>query len=171
MEALNEDKASDLEKPFITYDSISELDKTHATLIKSICPIDVCAEIIDKGLLEWSKYMFEFNRISFGSNYILYNYSWNNNSDFINALDGAVLYLFDALRNSDLYSKPYTLSTEHSATSSSIFVNSKPNAIMNIDISLESTVLSFSLLDENGLVKEIWNHDYFVPDTRSSKKR
>ncbi|KAI8047265.1 hypothetical protein BDF21DRAFT_457378, partial [Thamnidium elegans] len=51
-----------------------------------------------------------------------------------------------------------------SAISSSIFLNSKPDAIMNIDILLESTVLSFSLLDENGLVKEIWNHDYFVPD-------
>ncbi|KAI9273931.1 hypothetical protein EDC94DRAFT_113854 [Helicostylum pulchrum] len=37
---------------------------------------------------------------------------------------------------------------------------------MNIDISLESTTLSFSLLDENGLVKEVWDHDYFVPDSR-----
>ncbi|KAG2230585.1 hypothetical protein INT48_006890 [Thamnidium elegans] len=81
-----------------------------------------------------------------------------------NIIEGAARYSFDAVQNSDIYSKPRILSTDHSTTSSSIFLNSNPGAIMNIDISLESTMLSFSLLNENGLVKEIWNHDYFVSD-------
>ncbi|KAI9344471.1 hypothetical protein BD770DRAFT_447166 [Pilaira anomala] len=59
--------------------------------------------------------------------------------------------MFDALQNSDVYSKPRILSTKYSATSPSIFLKSKPDANTSID--------------ENGLVKEIWNHDYFVPDT------
>ncbi|GAA5808451.1 hypothetical protein MFLAVUS_001842 [Mucor flavus] len=118
-----------LKKPFITDRSISELDKKHATLIKSIRPIDICAEI------KWSEYMLVYNRISCGYNYIIATCLKIAEFDYPDALKGAVLYMFDALQNSDL------------------------------DISLESTVLSFSLLDENGLVKEIWNHDYFVPDT------
>ncbi|KAI8075624.1 hypothetical protein BDF21DRAFT_423299 [Thamnidium elegans] len=36
---------------------------------------------------------------------------------------------------------------------------------MNIDISLESTQLSFSILDENGLTKEIWDHNDFMTGT------
>ncbi|KAI8070277.1 hypothetical protein BDF21DRAFT_401580 [Thamnidium elegans] len=35
---------------------------------------------------------------------------------------------------------------------------------LQLDISLESTMLSPSCLDENGLVKNNWNHNYFVPD-------
>ncbi|KAI8047147.1 hypothetical protein BDF21DRAFT_222242 [Thamnidium elegans] len=77
---------------------------------------------------------------------------------------GASIYSINAIKNSSIHSKPCILSTEHSAISPSIFLDSKPDTIMNIDILLESTALSFSLLDENGLVKEIWNHDYFVPD-------
>ncbi|KAG2233263.1 hypothetical protein INT48_001712 [Thamnidium elegans] len=118
----------------------------------------------DDGLLQWSRFMFEYNRISFDSNFIvpknpLYK-SINNNS----ILHWASRYSIDAIQNSNIYGRPRILSTEHSAISSSIFLNSKPDAIMNIDVLLDSTVLSFSLLDGNGLVKEIWNHDYFVPD-------
>ncbi|KAI8067200.1 hypothetical protein BDF21DRAFT_496137 [Thamnidium elegans] len=117
-----------------------------------------------EGLLQWSRFMFEYNRISFDSNFIvpknpLYK-SINSNS----ILRGTSRYLISAIQNSNIYGKPRILSTEHSAISSSIFLSSKPDAIMNIDILLDSTVLSFSLLDENGLVKKVWNHDYFVPD-------
>ncbi|GAA5807513.1 hypothetical protein MFLAVUS_000876 [Mucor flavus] len=192
----DEDKASYLEMLFITDKSISELDKKQEALIKSIRPIDICAEIskrlpnnlknllkngiikehsllklnpkrwlrkIDNGLLDWSEYLLEYNRISFSSNYIIPKRLEIAEFCDINVSEGAVRYLFDALQNSDLYSKPRILSTEYSAISSSIFLNSKPDAVLNIDISLESTMLSFSLLDENGLIKEIWNEDYFIP--------
>ncbi|KAG2233241.1 hypothetical protein INT48_001690 [Thamnidium elegans] len=119
---------------------------------------------LDECLLQWSRFMFENNRISFASNYIVpknHPNKYINNDDIMH---GASRYLISAIQNSSIYGKPRILSTEHSAISSSIFLNSKPDAIMNIDIFLDSAVLSFSLLDENGLVKEIWNHDYFVPD-------
>ncbi|GAA5808555.1 hypothetical protein MFLAVUS_001946 [Mucor flavus] len=186
-----------LKEPFITDERISELDKKHATLIKSICPIDICAEIsknlpnnlklllpndlvkeyslfrvtieypdinLDEGLFHWSEYMLDYNRIAFGSNCIIPKRSWNTDFGYQGVLKGAVRYMFDALQNSDVYSKPRILSTEHSATSSSIFLKSKPDAILNIDISLESTMLSYSLLDENGLVKNFWDRAYFVHD-------
>ncbi|GAA5808421.1 hypothetical protein MFLAVUS_001812 [Mucor flavus] len=185
-----------LKKPFITDKSVSELDKKHETLIKSIRPIDICAEIsknlpnnlklllpndlgkkysifsltavdwdrkVDNNLFDWSKCMLDYNRIVLRSNYIIPMCSLDN-FDYRDILAGAVRYMFDVLQNSDVYSKPRILPTEHLATSSSIFLKSKPDAILNIDISLESTMLSFSLLDENGLVKKIWDHDYYVHD-------
>ncbi|GAA5816210.1 hypothetical protein MFLAVUS_009736 [Mucor flavus] len=197
------DTVPDLNKPFITRVSIEMLDRKHRTLLKSIRPIDICAEIsknstnylkplfqndpvkeysllklntkrgrfkVDKGLLNWSGHLLEYNRISFGSNYIVPKRLRSTEFDYSDALEGAVQYMFDALQDSDIYSKPRILSTEHSSTSSSIFLKSKPDAIMNIDISLESTALSFSLLDENGFVKEIWNDDDFVPDTCFSEE-
>ncbi|GAA5811591.1 hypothetical protein MFLAVUS_005031 [Mucor flavus] len=205
MEEINPDSSykiqrknnvSDLNKFFIIGKGISVLDKKHETLIKSIRPIDICAEIskhlsnnlelllpnktvkeysllrlttkisdykVDKGLLDWSEYLFEYNRISFGSNYIIPIRLRNTEFDYSGVLGGAIQYLFEAIQNSDIYSKPRILPTEHSTTSSSIFLNTKPDAIFNIDISLESTALSFSLLDENGLVKDIRSHKYFVP--------
>ncbi|KAG2233262.1 hypothetical protein INT48_001711 [Thamnidium elegans] len=119
---------------------------------------------LDEGLLQWSRFMFEYNRISFASNYIVPK-SLSDKSIYSNdILHGDFRYSVNAIRNSNIYSKPRILPTEHSVTSSSTFLNSKPDAILDIDILLDSTVLSFSLLDENGLVKEIWNHDYFAPD-------
>ncbi|GAA5808493.1 hypothetical protein MFLAVUS_001884 [Mucor flavus] len=151
-----------LKEPFITDKSISELDKKHATLIKSIRPIDICAEI-SKHLPNNLKLLLP-NDLVKDSNHIIPKRSCNMGFGLQNILEGAVRYMFDALQNSDVYSKPRILSTENSATSSSIFLKSKPDAILNIDISLESTALSYSLLDENGLVKQIWDHDYFVHD-------
>ncbi|GAA5808560.1 hypothetical protein MFLAVUS_001951 [Mucor flavus] len=194
----DEDRLSNLYKPFITGESISKLDKKHEALIKSIRPIDICAEIskhlpnnlklllsnglvkgysllrltyacrhlnVDGGLIDWSECMLVYNLISFGSNYIIPKRWWNTYFNYSDVLEGAARYLFDVLRNSDVYSNPRILSTEPSATSSSVFLKSKPDAILNIDISLESTMLSYSILDENGLVKKVWNHGYFVPDT------
>ncbi|KAI8047280.1 hypothetical protein BDF21DRAFT_210785 [Thamnidium elegans] len=118
----------------------------------------------DKGLLQWSRFLFEYNRTFVSSSYIVSkNLSYKNIYD-INIIRGASIYSIDAIQNSSIYGKPRILSTKHSAIPSSIFLNSKPDAIMNIDILLESTMLSFSLLDENGLIKEIWDHDCFVPD-------
>ncbi|KAI8047204.1 hypothetical protein BDF21DRAFT_211027 [Thamnidium elegans] len=118
----------------------------------------------DKGLLQWSRFLFEYNRTFVSSSYIVSkNLSYKNIYN-INIIRGASIYSIDAIQNSSIYGKPRILSTKHSAIPSSIFLNSKPDAIMNIDILLESTMLSFSLLDENGLIKEIWDHDCFVPD-------
>ncbi|KAI8047267.1 hypothetical protein BDF21DRAFT_434598, partial [Thamnidium elegans] len=108
--------------------------------------------------------MFEYNRISLDSSYFLPKIILNKYIDSQDIMHGTSRYSINAIQNSNIYGKPRILSTEHSAISSSIFLNSKPDAIMNIDVLLESTVLSFSLLDENGLVKEIWDYDYFVPD-------
>ncbi|KAG2235812.1 hypothetical protein INT48_003924 [Thamnidium elegans] len=119
---------------------------------------------LDEGLLQWSRFMFEYNRISFDSSYIVPKNPLVKYIDRQNVIRGASQCSINAIQNSNIYSKPRILSTEHSAISSSIFLNSKPDAIMNIDILLETTVLSLSLLNENGLVKEIRNHDYFVPD-------
>ncbi|KAI9273790.1 hypothetical protein EDC94DRAFT_689813 [Helicostylum pulchrum] len=121
---------------------------------------------VDRGLLDWAEFLFDYTYTSFGSKYIVSKRLPFMDFDYAEVLEGAVRYSFDAIQNSDIYSKPRILSTEHSATSSSIFLKSKPDAIMNIDISLESTMLSFSPLDKNGLVKEIWNHKYFVPDSQ-----
>ncbi|KAG2229453.1 hypothetical protein INT48_007840 [Thamnidium elegans] len=119
---------------------------------------------LDDGLLQWSRFMFEYNRKSFDFSYIEPENTPSKSIGYQNIMRGTFRYSINAIQNSNIYSKPRILSTEHSAISSSIFLNSKPDAIMNIDILLDSTVLSFSLLDENGLVKEIWNHDYFAPN-------
>ncbi|KAI8094001.1 hypothetical protein BDF21DRAFT_86107 [Thamnidium elegans] len=190
----DEDEVSYLMKPFVTDKNISELDKHQEELIRSIRPFDICNEIskhlpdnlkqllssnlvkeysilkftdkytseieLDEGLLQWSRFMFEYNRISISSSYIVpksFSYKSIGGQGIV---FGASQYSINAIQNSNIYGKPRI----HSAILSSIFLNSKPDAIVNIDILLESTVLSFSFLDENGLVKEIWNHDYFVPD-------
>ncbi|KAG2234828.1 hypothetical protein INT48_006745 [Thamnidium elegans] len=190
----DEDEVSYLMKPFVTDKNISELDKHQEELIRSIRPFDICHEIskhlpnnlkqllpndlakeysilkftdkytseieLDEGLLQWSRFMFEYNRISISSSYIVpksFSYKSIGGQGIV---FGASQYSINAIQNSNIYGKPRI----HSAILSSIFLNSKPDAIVNIDILLESTVLSFSFLDENGLVKEIWNHDYFVPD-------
>lgn len=76
--------------------------------------------------------MLEYNRISFGSNYITPKHLESTEFIYSQLLEGAVRYMFDAFQNSDVYSKPRILSTEHSATSSSIFLKSKTDAIMSI---------------------------------------
>ncbi|KAI8047202.1 hypothetical protein BDF21DRAFT_457392 [Thamnidium elegans] len=119
---------------------------------------------LDEGLLQCSRFMFEYNRLSFDSSYIVPKSISDKSIDNQEIMHGASRYSVNTIQNSNIYDKPRILSTEHSAISSSIFLNSKPDAIMSIDILLESTMLSFSLLDENGLVKEIWDYDYFVPD-------
>ncbi|KAI8067203.1 hypothetical protein BDF21DRAFT_111047 [Thamnidium elegans] len=156
-------------KPFITDENISELDKHQEELIRSIRPFDICAEIskhlpdnlkqllpnnlvkeysifkfndkytskikLDEGLLQWSRFMFEYNRISFDSSYITPETVSDKYIDNNNIMRGTSRYSINAIQSSNIY-----------------------------DILLESTMLSFSLLDENGLVKKIWDHDYFVPD-------
>ncbi|KAI8047198.1 hypothetical protein BDF21DRAFT_210911 [Thamnidium elegans] len=87
---------------------------------------------LNEGLLQWSRFMFEYNRISSGSNYIVPKNRSNKYIDNKDIIRGASRYLISAIQNSNIYGKPRILSTKHSAISSSIFLNSKPDAIMNI---------------------------------------
>ncbi|KAI9258435.1 hypothetical protein EDC94DRAFT_675763 [Helicostylum pulchrum] len=72
--------------------------------------------------------------------------------------------IFEAIKHSDMYCKPHIMQSEDSTTSSSVFLNSKPDAIVNLDISLESTLLTCSLLNEDGLTQQILNHDDLIAD-------
>ncbi|KAI9252244.1 hypothetical protein EDC94DRAFT_281682 [Helicostylum pulchrum] len=117
-------------------------------------------------VLNWSRLMLEYSRISLRSNYIIPKSLRESSMNSPKLIHGAANCTFNAIQNSVVHSKPRILSKNKSAAVSSIFLESEPDAIMNIEISLASTVLSFSHLDENGLIKEIWNHDYFVHDIR-----
>ncbi|KAG2233260.1 hypothetical protein INT48_001709 [Thamnidium elegans] len=160
------------------FDICAEISKHLPNNLKQLLPNDLVKEYsivkftdkytsnirLDDSLLQWSRFMFKYNRMSFDSSYILPKSLSYNYIDIGDVMHGVSRYSTNAIQNSSIYGKPRILSTEHSAISSSIFLNSKPDAIMNIDILLDSTMLSFSLLDENGLAKEIWDHDYFAPD-------
>ncbi|KAG2237166.1 hypothetical protein INT48_004668 [Thamnidium elegans] len=118
----------------------------------------------DDNILNWSQYMLEYNRISFNAKNVTHKGDWFRRSEYQDIAIGALRYVLDVIRNSDINSKPRILPVQNRISSSSIFLNSKPEAMMNIDITAKSTSLSFSLLDENGFVKEIWDHDYFLTD-------
>ncbi|KAI8087299.1 hypothetical protein BDF21DRAFT_226510 [Thamnidium elegans] len=118
----------------------------------------------DDNILSWSQYMLEYNRISFNAKNVTHKGDWFGRSEYQDIVIGALRYVLDVIRNSDINSKPRILPVQNRISSSSIFLKSKPEAMMNIDITVKSTLLSFSLLDENGFVKEIWDHDYFLTD-------
>ncbi|KAI8047316.1 hypothetical protein BDF21DRAFT_209979 [Thamnidium elegans] len=90
---------------------------------------------LDDGLLQWSRFMFEYNRKSFDFSYIEPENTPSKSIGYQNIMRGTFRYSINAIQNSNIYSKPRILSTEHSAISSSIFLNSKPDAIMNIGTS------------------------------------
>ncbi|GAA5804855.1 hypothetical protein HPULCUR_010363 [Helicostylum pulchrum] len=79
-------------------------------------------------------------------------------------LTGAGIGIFEAVKHSDMYCKPRIMQSKDSTTSSSVFLNSKPDAIVNLDISLGSTLLMYSLLNEDGLIQQIFDHDYLIAD-------
>ncbi|GAA5800888.1 hypothetical protein HPULCUR_006327 [Helicostylum pulchrum] len=78
--------------------------------------------------------------------------------------EGAGIGIFEAIQHSDMYCKPHIMQSEDSTTSSSVFLNSKPDAIVNLDISLGSTLLTYSLLNEDGLIHQILNYDDLIAD-------
>ncbi|GAA5800281.1 hypothetical protein HPULCUR_005707 [Helicostylum pulchrum] len=79
-------------------------------------------------------------------------------------LEGARIGIFEAVKNSDMHCKPQIMHSEDSTTSSSVFLNSKPDAIVSLDISLGSTLLTYSLLNEDGLTQQIFDHGYLIAD-------
>ncbi|GAA5800341.1 hypothetical protein HPULCUR_005768 [Helicostylum pulchrum] len=79
-------------------------------------------------------------------------------------LKGTCIGICEAIQHSDMYCKPHIMQSEDSITSSSVFLNSKPDAIVNLDISLGSTLLTYSFLNKDGLTQQIFGHDYLIAD-------
>ncbi|KAI8078354.1 hypothetical protein BDF21DRAFT_420353 [Thamnidium elegans] len=132
---------------------------------KLVIFIDTCSSEIypDQNLLNWSKYMLEYNRISFNAKNVTYkSQGLEEKIDCSTILLGAKQHGCNTLRNSAINSKVRIIPVQGSVISSSVFLDSGPDAIITIDISLDSTLLSLTLLDENGVSKEIFSHDYFI---------
>ncbi|GAA5800174.1 hypothetical protein HPULCUR_005599 [Helicostylum pulchrum] len=83
---------------------------------------------------------------------------------FSDLKEGAGIGIFEAVRHSVMYGKPLIMQSEDLSTSSSVFLNSKPDVIVNLDISLGSTLLTYSLLNKDGLIQQILDHDYLIAD-------
>ncbi|KAG2235805.1 hypothetical protein INT48_001031 [Thamnidium elegans] len=77
-------------------------------------------------------------------------------------ISGAGFGVLEATKSSNINSKPRILNTDFLDDSLSMFLNSRANAIINIDISLKSTTLSLSLLNDEGLVEDIFDHNHFT---------
>ncbi|KAI8067314.1 hypothetical protein BDF21DRAFT_112613 [Thamnidium elegans] len=128
------------------FDICHEISKHLPNNLKQLLPNDLAKEYSilkftdeytskiksDEGLLQWSRFMFEYNRISVSSNYIVPKSLSNKYIDNRDIINGIFRYSVNAIQGSSIYSKPRILLTDHSAISSSIFLNSKPDAIMNI---------------------------------------
>ncbi|KAI9261334.1 hypothetical protein EDC94DRAFT_127399 [Helicostylum pulchrum] len=113
--------------------------------------------------LKWLTYTLEYSRRSL--NYIITTKT-PRESDIIPSflLKGACIGIFEAIQHSYMYCKPHIMQSEDPTTSSSVFLNSKPDAIINLDISLGSTLLTYSFLNEDGLTQQILNHDDLIAD-------
>ncbi|KAI8068756.1 hypothetical protein BDF21DRAFT_425466 [Thamnidium elegans] len=115
-------------------------------------------------LLSWLKMMLERNRVDLNSMTTVVDPRLNLNPISLgDIVSGASLGVIENVKNSDINCKPRIVPTEDSTLSSMCF-NARPNAIINIDISYKSTLLTCSILNDDGLVKEILNHDYFIAE-------
>ncbi|GAA5806592.1 hypothetical protein HPULCUR_012132 [Helicostylum pulchrum] len=113
--------------------------------------------------LTWLEYILEYNRRSL--NYIVTNIDpLESDIEPPFLLKGAGIGIFEAVRHSVMYGKPLIMQSEDLSTSSSVFLNSKPDVIVNLDISLGSTLLTYSLLNKDGLIQQILDHDYLIAD-------
>lgn len=95
---------------------------------------DKCSSQIklNQKLLNWSKRMVEYYRISFNPKSIIHKHFWEEEFDCETIVSGMSRYALDAIQNSNINGKPRIVSTENLASCSSIFQKSKPDAIMNI---------------------------------------
>ncbi|KAI8087074.1 hypothetical protein BDF21DRAFT_413683 [Thamnidium elegans] len=75
---------------------------------------------------------------------------------------GAFFAAFETIKNGDMYCPPRIIDRGDLDVPLSVFLNCGPDAIMHIDISFECTRLSLSLLNSNGLVERIFDHNYFT---------
>ncbi|KAG2236272.1 hypothetical protein INT48_008632 [Thamnidium elegans] len=115
-------------------------------------------------LISWLKMMLERNRVDLNSMTTVVDPRLNLNPISLgDIVSGASLGVIENVKNSDINCKPRIVPTEDS-TLSSMYFNARPNAIINIDISYKSTLLTCSILNDDGLVKEILDHDYFIAE-------
>ncbi|KAI9364785.1 hypothetical protein BD770DRAFT_153605 [Pilaira anomala] len=75
---------------------------------------------------------------------------------------GAAMKVFEAIQNSDIHTNPCIIFQKDILSSNSIFLYEKANAVISIDISLKQTLLSYSLVDDDGLTTKIFDTDYFT---------
>ncbi|GAA5815466.1 hypothetical protein MFLAVUS_008978 [Mucor flavus] len=111
-------------------------------------------------MIPWLTYILECNRRSL--NCITTINKIKPKENYINPdllLYGASKGVFEAVQHSDIYCNPRIVSSGDLNTSSSVFLNSKPDAIVNLDISLGSTLFTYSLLNEDGSIQQIFNND------------
>ncbi|GAA5812910.1 hypothetical protein MFLAVUS_006371 [Mucor flavus] len=114
-----------------------------------------------KNTVKWLNYILECNIRSL--NYVKINPDQEDiGPDFL--LSGAGLVVCEAIQHSDIYCKPRIMPSEDLNISSSVFLNSEPGAIIDLDISLGSTLFTYLLLDEDGSVRKVFNHDDFIAD-------
>ncbi|KAI9263637.1 hypothetical protein EDC94DRAFT_85530 [Helicostylum pulchrum] len=111
----------------------------------------------------WLNYILEYNIRSLNS-IVTTKTPRENDINLPFLLKGAGIGIFEAIQHSDMYCKPRIMQSEDSTTSSSVFLNSKPDAIVNLDISLGATLLTYSFLNEGGLIQQIFDHDYLIAD-------
>ncbi|KAG2233963.1 hypothetical protein INT48_009776 [Thamnidium elegans] len=105
----------------------------------------------DPSLVEWLKYTLEYNRRFL--KLITTTKKATTNTKVVrrkNILQGAGLGVLETIQNADMYIKPRMLSKGYSPGSSSLFLNSRPNVIININ--------------ENGIIKETISHSSFTID-------
>ncbi|GAA5800302.1 hypothetical protein HPULCUR_005728 [Helicostylum pulchrum] len=117
----------------------------------------------EKMTLTWLEYILEYNRRSLNSIVTTITPLESNIiPEFL--LRGAGIGIFEAIQHSDMYRKPLIMQSEDLSTSSFVFLNSKPDAIVNLGISLGSTLLTYLLLNEDGLIQQILDHDDLIAD-------
>ncbi|GAA5812679.1 hypothetical protein MFLAVUS_006136 [Mucor flavus] len=126
-------------------------------------------------LISWLKIMLECSRVDLNSRTTVVDPRLSLNPISLgDIVSGASLGVIENVQNSDIYCKPRIVPAEDSTFSSMCF-NARPNVIINIgelkkyflfqlDISYKSTLLSCSILNDDGLVKEILDHDYFIAE-------
>ncbi|KAI8091515.1 hypothetical protein BDF21DRAFT_409588, partial [Thamnidium elegans] len=116
-------------------------------------------------LLGWINIMMEYNRQSLSSTTIVIEPSVDIDPISLECIvSGASIAAMKIVKNSSKYRKPHIIESKNVSTSSSMFLDSEPDAIINIDISCKSTMLSYSLINDDGVIERIFDSDYFTDD-------
>lgn len=84
-------------------------------------------------LLNWSKRLLTYNRTySRNENILFTSSSYCRDITYFNIMRGACRYGQSVINNANIYCRPRILPAKNSVNSSSVFQESKPDAIMNI---------------------------------------
>ncbi|GAA5800177.1 hypothetical protein HPULCUR_005602 [Helicostylum pulchrum] len=121
---------------------------------------------ITRAMRTWLAYILDYDRRSLNSTVIIVTRidpdEKKLSPEYL--IEGAGVGIFEAIQHSDIHCNPCIIPLEDSTTSSSVFLSSKPDAIVNLDISLGSTLLTYSILNKDGLIQQIFDHDYLIAD-------